>query len=461
MKTDHLRWIPFIVLVFGLALWLALPNSGLHFSLGSRRIDWDVTVHEGLDLQGGLQVLLEADMPADSPISTDNLHAARTIIERRVNGLGVTEPLVQEQGQRRVSVELPGIEKPEQAVALLKETGLLEFVDVGRQPVGAGTVIRTTTSTGLPSNVEAMAADSKAGKQVKQEDVIYPTIMSGADLESANVTRNSNTGEYVISFKLNEKGTQIFGDHTSKNTGAYLAIVLDGAVISSPTIREPITSGTGQISGQFTADSANQLALQLRYGALPVPLKVVNTRTIGPTLGQDSVRLSLNAGLIGFFTVALFMVLYYRLPGIVAVVALAMYSAITFALFKLIPVTLTLPGIAGFVLSVGVAVDANILIFERMKEELRGGKRLSKALDEGFGRAWPSIRDSNISSLITCGILYWFGSSFGASLVQGFALTLALGIAVSLFTALVATRTMLHTVLDWVDAEKRPGLLGI
>lgn len=461
MKTDHLRWIPFIALVFGLALWLALPNSGLHFSLGSRRIDWDVKVHEGLDLQGGLQVLLEADLPADTPVSTDNLRAARTIVERRVNGLGVTEPLVQEQGQRRISVELPGIEKPEQAVALLKETGLLEFVDVGRQPVAAGTLIRTTGSTALPSNVEALAAESKAGKQVKQEDVIYPTIMSGADLESANVTRNSNTGEYVISFKLNEKGTQIFGDHTTKSTGAYLAIVLDGAVISSPTIREPITSGTGQISGQFTADSANQLALQLRYGALPVPLKVVNTRTVGPTLGQDSVRLSQNAGLIGFFTVALFMILYYRLPGLVAVMALAMYSAITFALFKIIPVTLTLPGIAGFVLSVGVAVDANILIFERMKEELRGGRRLAKALDEGFGRAWPSIRDSNISSLITCAILYWFGSSFGASLVQGFALTLALGIAVSLFTALVATRTMLHTVLDWVDAEKRPSWLGL
>ncbi len=460
MKTDPLRWI-LILLVFGLALWLALPNSGLHFSLGSRRIDWDVKVHEGLDLQGGLQVLLEADLPADTPVSTDNLRAARTIVERRVNGLGVTEPLVQEQGQRRISVELPGIEKPEQAVALLKETGLLEFVDVGRQPVTAGTLIRTTGSTALPSNVEALAAESKAGKQVKQEDVIYPTIMSGADLESANVTRDSNTGEYLISFKLNEKGTQIFGDHTTKSTGAYLAIVLDGAVISSPTIREPITSGTGQISGQFTADSANQLALQLRYGALPVPLKVVNTRTIGPTLGQDSVRLSQNAGLIGFFTVALFMILYYRLPGLVAVMALAMYSAITFALFKIIPVTLTLPGIAGFVLSVGVAVDANILIFERMKEELRGGRRLAKALDEGFGRAWPSIRDSNISSLITCAILYWFGSSFGASLVQGFALTLALGIAVSLFTALVATRTMLHTVLDWVDAEKRPSWLGL
>jgi len=291
MKTDPLRWI-LILLVFGLALWLALPNSGLHFSLGSRRIDWDVKVHEGLDLQGGLQVLLEADLPADTPVSTDNLRAARTIVERRVNGLGVTEPLVQEQGQRRISVELPGIEKPEQAVALLKETGLLEFVDVGRQPVTAGTLIRTTGSTALPSNVEALAAESKAGKQVKQEDVIYPTIMSGADLESANVTRDSNTGEYLISFKLNEKGTQIFGDHTTKSTGAYLAIVLDGAVISSPTIREPITSGTGQISGQFTADSANQLALQLRYGALPVPLKVVNTRTIGPTLGQDSVRLS-------------------------------------------------------------------------------------------------------------------------------------------------------------------------
>jgi len=240
-----------------------------------------------------------------------------------------------------------------------------------------------------------------------------------------------------------------------------MGIVLDGRVISSPVIRDAITSGSGVISGDFTSENANKLALQLRYGALPVPLSVVNSRTIGPTLGQDSVRLSMLAGAIGFSTVALFMVLYYRLPGLVAVLALAMYAAITFSLFKLIPVTLTLPGIAGFVLSVGVAVDANILIFERMKEELRDGRNINFALEEGFRRAWPSIRDSNISTIITCTILFWFGSSFGASIVKGFALTLAIGVGVSMFTAIVATRTFLHAFLGNLDLEKRKGLLGV
>ncbi|MDP6417300.1 MAG: protein translocase subunit SecD, partial [Gammaproteobacteria bacterium] len=230
---------------------------------------------------------------------------------------------------------------------------------------------------------------------------------------------------------------------------------------SSPVIRDAITTGTGTISGNFTSESANKLALQLRYGALPVPLTVVNSRTVGPTLGQDSVRLSLVAGAIGFATVAVFMLLYYRLPGFVAVLALVIYAVITFSLFKLIPVTLTLPGIAGFVLSVGVAVDANILIFERMKEELRAGHPIVSALDEGFRRAWPSIRDSNISTIITCGILFWFGNSFGASIVKGFALTLSIGVGVSLFTAILATRTLLHVFLDHIDFAQRKGLFGV
>jgi preprotein translocase subunit SecD len=258
-----------------------------------------------------------------------------------------------------------------------------------------------------------------------------------------------------------DEGSGAFGEHTSNSVGSYLAIVLDGHVISSPVIRDAITSGSGTISGSFTSESANKLALQLRYGALPVPLAVVNSRTVGPTLGQDSVRLSMVAGAIGFATVAVFMLLYYRLPGLVAVLALVMYAAITFSLFKLIPVTLTLPGIAGFVLSVGVAVDANILIFERMKEELRAGRQIVSALDEGFRRAWPSIRDSNISTIITCAILFWFGNTFGASIVKGFALTLSIGVLVSLFTAILATRTLLHTFLDRIDFAQRKGLFGV
>ena len=455
------RWLIVIVVVFGAALWVVMPNSGLHVDVAGRSIHWSTQVHQGLDLQGGLQVLLEADLPEDESVATEAMAATRTIVEQRVNGLGVAEPIVQSQGDRRISVELPGIKNPAQAVELLKETGLLEFVDLGTNPLLPGTPVSTDVNTGESSNFDLLVDRAAAGEEITLSGVIFPTVMTGADLRSASVGRDTITSEYVINFTLTDEGTRVFGEHTSSAVGSYLAIVLDGHVISSPVIRDAITSGTGTISGSFTSESANKLALQLRYGALPVPLTVVNSRTVGPTLGQDSVRLSLVAGAIGFATVAVFMLLYYRLPGFVAVLALVIYAVITFSLFKLIPVTLTLPGIAGFVLSVGVAVDANILIFERMKEELRAGHPIVSALDEGFRRAWPSIRDSNISTIITCGILFWFGNSFGASIVKGFALTLSIGVGVSLFTAILATRTLLHVFLDHIDFAQRKGLFGV
>jgi len=236
--------------------------------------------------------------------------------------------------------------------------------------------------------------------------------------------------------------------------------VLDKVLISAPRISVPITEGKGVITGSFTLETANALAVQLRYGSLPVPLKVVESSTVGPTLGEDSLRKSAVAGVIGLAVVMIFMAVYYRLPGVLADLALLMYATVTLALFKLVPVTLTLPGVAGFVLSIGVAVDANVLIFERMKEELRAGRTVYQAIDTGFSRAWPSIRDSNLSTLITCAILFWFGSTFGASIVKGFSLTLALGVLVSLFTAITVTRTFLHVVLDGIRAAKSPRLFG-
>jgi preprotein translocase subunit SecD len=232
-------------------------------------------------------------------------------------------------------------------------------------------------------------------------------------------------------------------------------------VISAPVVNTPITDGAGIIQGKFTAEEANKLAIQLSYGALPVPVKVVESRTVGATLGEESVRKSLIAGIIGLSVVILFMALYYRLPGVLADLALIVYALLSLALFKLIPVTLTLPGIAGFILSIGMAVDANILIFERLKEELRAGRNLRQAIDLGWSRAWPSIRDSNTSSLITCAILYAFGSTFGASMVKGFSVTLALGILVSLFTAIIVTRTFLHTVLDNIKLSDHPRWFGL
>jgi preprotein translocase subunit SecD len=266
--------------------------------------------------------------------------------------------------------------------------------------------------------------------------------MTGKELRSVNVGV-SPSGQPAIDFVLSPEGTTIFAQHTAANIGKILAITLDKRVISAPTINDAIPTGQGQISGAFTAESANELAVQLRYGSLPIPLKVVETRIIGPTLGEDSLQKSLTAGLIGMIIVILFMVIYYRLPGIVAALAILFYGAIAFAIFKYFHFTLTLPGIAGFLLSTGAALDANILIFERMKEELRNGRSLIQAVDQGWSRAWSSIRDSNLAAIITSLILYWFGSTFGATIVKGFSLTLALGVAISLFTAIYVTRTLL------------------
>jgi preprotein translocase subunit SecD len=284
--------------------------------------------------------------------------------------------------------------------------------------------------------------------------------MTGAVLKTAGVNTDQS-GKPYVGFELTSDGSKLFGDYTSSHVGDYLMIVLDKKVISAPRIQQAITTGSGSITGTFTIDEANTLAIQLRYGALPVPLKVVESQSVGPTLGQDSLRKSTTAGIVGLVVIVLFMALYYRLPGIVADLALIVYALTTFALFKLIPVTLTLPGIAGFVLSIGVAVDANILIFERMKEELRAGRTLAQGIDLGWSRAWPSIRDSNLSTLITCLILYWFGSTFGASIVKGFALTLAIGVMVSLFTAITVTRTFLHVVLDGLGVGKHASWFGV
>jgi preprotein translocase subunit SecD len=284
--------------------------------------------------------------------------------------------------------------------------------------------------------------------------------MTGAGLKDVVVT-TTQTGEYQVSFELKGDDIQTFADFTSRNIGNVLAIVLDKQVISAPSINDAITDGQGVITGNFDANSANALAIQLRYGSLPIPLKIVESRTVGPTLGQDSLQKSLLAGAIGFTIVILFMLLYYRLPGALADISIIIYAILALALFRLIPVTLTLPGIAGFLLSTGSALDANILIFERMKEELRGGKPLRNALDLGWQRAWPSIRDSNIATLITCTILFWFGSTFGATIVKGFSLTLALGVIVSLFIAIVVTRTLLKLVLEYFKPTNLSKWFGI
>jgi preprotein translocase subunit SecD len=402
----------------------------------------NITPRLGLDLQGGLQVLLEADLPADTPVEAEAMETARSIVENRTNALGVSENLIQLAGERRIVGEFPGAEDADAILDIIQQTGLLEFVDTGDYSPAPGTVLKTDFVTGA----ETVATPTPEGTDPAQE-VVYHTIMTGKELESVNVSPGQ-IGGAAVDFVLTPEGTTIFAQHTAANVNKYLTITLDKIVVSAPVIQGAIPDGQGQISGSFTPESANALAVQLRYGSLPIPLKVVETRIIGPTLGEDSLQKSLLAGVIGMTIVILFMVIYYRLPGIVAAIAILFYAAIAFAIFKYFHFTLTLPGIAGFLLSTGAALDANILIFERLKEELRNGRSLSQAVEQGWSRAWSSIRDSNLATIITSLILYWFGSNFGATIVKGFSLTLALGVAISLFTAIYVTRTLLTAALQ-------------
>jgi preprotein translocase subunit SecD len=359
---------------------------------------------------------------------------------------------VQLAGDRRILVELPGETDPEKALATIRQTGLLEFVDMSSlTPQTAAAFTGTVIQTDFGQTDEPDAT---------QDEQVFHTVMVGTALRNVSVTTDQ-LGGYQVAFELKSQDAQTFADFTSQHIGDVLAIVLDKQVISAPTIQNAITDGQGVISGNFTYESANELAVQLRYGSLPIPLKVVETRTVGPTLGQDSLRKSLIAGAVGFTIVVLFMTLYYRLPGLVANLAIIIYALFAFALFRYIPVTLTLPGIAGFLLSTGSALDANILIFERLKEELRAGRNLRQAMDLGWQRAWPSIRDSNIATIITSGILFWFGSTFGATIVKGFSLTLALGVAISLFTAIVVTRALLNLVVHYFQPENKTRWFGI
>jgi preprotein translocase subunit SecD len=433
--------IPLLVL----AVWIAWPTDpatigGSHY-----------TTHLGLDLVGGVQVLLEADLPQDTDIPSTSMDTAIDIIESRANGtLGVGEAVVQQVGERRVSVELPGETDPQKAIEVIGQTGQLEFVDLGQ----------ISAQQAFELKGQTLITDLTPEEGIPEGAIVQHTVMTGSNIETVNATV-SNLGEYQVVFKLDPEGTRIFSEYTTANVGNVLAIVLDKEVISAPQVAGPITSGQGSISGNFTQESAQNLATTLRYGSLPIPFAVSQSRTVGPSLGQDSLEKSLSAGAIGLSLVLIFMLIYYRFPGLLADVALVIYVVLTIALFKFIPVTLTLPGIAGFILSIGVAVDANILIFERMKEELRTGRHLDDAIDQGWSRAWPSIRDSNIATLITCAILFWFGSLYGASIVTGFATTLAIGVMVSLFTAILITRSLLHLVLDNIEISNHGRWFGV
>lgn len=451
IRNKYTRLIVILV-ILALALWIDM-NDTITISNpidDAIILSQNVTTRLGLDLRGGLQVLLEADLPEDVAVDADSMETARTIMENRTNALGVSENVLQIAGDRRIVGEFPGLDNTDEVLGTIQQTGLLEFVDTGDINLPPGSIIETDFAIG----------GGTTPAQGENPPTIYHTVMTGKDLRQVSVTQDQ-LGQYLIQFDLTPEGADVFAQHTAANVGKYLTIVLDKQVISSPVINSAIPDGSGTISGNFTSETANALAVQLRYGSLPVPLKIVETRIIGPTLGEDSLNRSLIAGLVGMTIVILFMGIYYRLPGIAADLSIILYAVILLAVFKLIGVTLTLPGIAGIMLSTGSALDANILVFERFKEELRSGKSLRQAFDQAWTRAWPSIRDSNLAALITAGILYWFGSTFGATIVKGFALTLSIGIVISLFSSLFITRTLLALALDWFKPKNLERWVGI
>jgi len=467
------RTRPWLVLIFIILLalfsgWVALPGTTL--DIGGFKAQFPV--REGLDLQGGLQVVLQAQPAAGQEVDAETLEGTRATLERRVNALGVSEPLIQVRGGDQIIVELPGVDDPQEAVEILQETALLEIINSNGQFLPEGTFVNTSLGTadqaraaalgtpaagspvaGEASPVASPAASPVAGSTEAPTGPVYETIISGADLADAFVTTGGTGFGTVVGFRLRGEASDTFFRFTSENIGQPMSIVVDKQVISSPSINGAIST-EGVIEG-VPPDEVDDLVVQLKAGALAVPLEVVQSRTVGPTLGQDSIDRSIVAGFIGLGAVAVFMIAYYRLPGLLSVVALIIYTALTFAVFKLIPVTLTLAGIAGFILSIGMAVDANILIFSRLKEELRQGRPLSQAVELGFDHAWPSIRDSNISTMITTFILYLFGNYTGTSIITGFAITLFLGVVISLFTAITVTRTFLRLMVNTGAARHR------
>ncbi|MEK7578123.1 MAG: protein translocase subunit SecD [Patescibacteria group bacterium] len=399
----------------------------------------------GLDLAGGTRLIYSADVSGVKSQDTSSaMSGLRDVIERRVNLFGVSEPVVEVEhsaSEWRLIVELAGIKDISQAIALIGETPFLEFKEQRGD-----------------AETQKILNEQKAGNKeyLSQDPYFRSTDLNGKYIKSAKVEFSQNTYQPEVSVQFDGEGAKIFEDLTKRNVGKQVSIYLDGLPISAPVVREQISGGSAVISGKFNINEAKKLAERLNAGALPVPIKLVSQDSIGASLGQDSLNKSFKAGLIGFLAVVIFMVLYYRFPGIIAAVALLMYAALVLALFKLIPVTLTLAGVAGFILSIGMAVDANILIFERIKEEFRDGKELGSAIDDGFVRAWPSIRDSNISTLITTLVLYYFTTS----VVRGFALTLGIGVIVSMFSAIFVTRSLLK-IFSISSLEKLPWLMGI
>ena len=421
-------------------IWISIILIAISAWLGvyvSKQVGENATkpFHLGLDLKSGTELIYTADTSKVENVG-EAMASLKEVIERRVNVFGVSEPLVQTESaglvsgnsEDRLIVGLPGVTDLEEAKRLIGKTPVLEFF-----------LVNKSAPTTVNDQGEAV---------VDLGEYLIPTGLTGQYLTRATVEFNPTTQAAQVGVKFNDEGKKLFADITKNHVGEELAIVLDGNILSAPVINEEIPNGEAQITGNFTPDEAKQLVRDLNYGALPVLISLHSSQTVGASLGETALNTGVYAGIIGFIILSIFLILWYRLPGLVAVVALASYTVLSLTAFLMIPVTLTAAGIAGFILSIGMAVDANILIFERTKEELKAGRGIREAILEGFHRAWLSIRDSNISSIITAVVLFWLGTSA----VKGFALTLGVGVLISMFTAITVSRTFLLAIAPKKDS---------
>lgn len=442
----------------GLVAFVVIAAIASVFPIGGR-------IHLGLDLKGGAHIVLQAKSTDENPLTQDSVDRLLVVLRNRVDQYGVSEPLIQREGQNRVIIDLPGVENPEQALELIGKTALLEFRQVLQS---TGALPPKAERPNYDSDAEFDAAVGRWNEVKAQRDELEAKLreeassdpstlvtgddsgriyllgsvyVTGKDLKDAKTTYD-NLGRPVVSLEFDEQGSKLFDNATAENIKKQIAIVLDGSVVSAPVVQERISGGAAQISGRFTPEEARNLAIMLRAGALPVPVDILENRSVGPSLGADSIQSGLKAGLIGCALVVLFMLLYYRTLGIVADISLIVTILILFALLISFKATLTLPGIAGIILTIGMAVDGNILIYERIKEEAREGKTPFASLESGFKKAFTTILDANVTTLIAASVLYYFGSGP----IKGFALTLTFGIIASVFSALVVTRVLLQVM---------------
>jgi preprotein translocase subunit SecD len=412
--------------------------------LGAFAIAYKVPTRLGLDLQGGMQLILEGQDTETKKADDDAILGAMEVIRNRIDSLGLTEPIIRRKGLNQIVIELPGIDDPQRAINLIGETALLEFVEGEWAPPGIENISeeKRLILTGKNAKIETIKEYDNDGNITNERPIILrETLLDGSLLESAS-PGTSQLGEPLVFIEFNKEGAEAFYRATIKNIGKPLAILLDGKIISAPNIREPIQGGRAQISGSFTIQEMRDLVIKLKAGALPIPMEIISKRIIGPSLGKDSIEKSKVAALIGLILVSIYMIFTYRLAGLMATIALFCYLAIALAILKGLGATLTLPGLAGLILTIGMAVDANVIIFERIKEERQKGIHILPSIHTGFNQAFITIVDANITTLIAATVLFWLGTGS----IKGFAVTLSIGILVSMFSALFITKLLLQGI---------------